>query len=215
KITTKSKIHAFGQPVLDFTVSEVAKVDELKTRELLKIPKDKTILLYSPSRYLKYNANKSVKEELDYRIVNDPIFEIFESLSQEFDFEVLIRPHPNDTAEKFKDYVDSLANCRIVNNEDVSLYGALAISDLVVAYNSTIMIEAVLSGKLSFPHNYDESEEYHLPELKDKPFIYSKNFEELKRNLKKALKGEFKTPNTRDFYEKGSVTKIIDLINRL
>lgn len=219
RVGASSKVYAFGQPVFDYTVSRVEDVHSNATRERLQLSKEIPVILFSPSRYLIYGSDRSILKELDHHVVNEPVFNIFEELNKKYDFRVIVRPHPNDRADKYSSYLEDNEYISLYIDEDLSLYEAISVSDLVVAYNSTILIETVLSGKLAFPHNYDQSQSYHWPELTRAPFIYSENFKELEHNLENELKEkkvkEFRTQDISKFYETGAVDRIINLIKSL
>jgi|6_EtaG_2_1085325.scaffolds.fasta_scaffold01083_3 hypothetical protein len=218
RVGDNSRVHAFGQPVFDYTVSKVEEVDKDVVRERLGISKEKPVLLFSPSRYLIYSNDRSILKELDHHIVNEPVFKIFNELRKKYDFNVIVRPHPNDRADKFLMYVEENNFIDLYKNEDLSLYESISVSDFVVAYNSTILIESALCGKIAFPHNYDQKEAYHWPELMRSPFVYSSNFKNLKNNLDnvlgKSIKSSIERPNLSSFYNKGAVDKVINLIKQ-
>ena len=219
KVDNNSNIHAFGQPVFDYTVTQVEEIDREAVRNILGISKTTPVILFSPSRYLIYGNNRSILKELDHNIVNEPVFKIFIELSKKYNFKLIVRPHPNDRADKFSKYISGNDFIKLYKNDDLSLYESISISDLVVAYNSTIMIESTLCGKIAFPHNYDPKEAYHWPELMSEPFIYSKDFKELKKNLDSVLNNllinNISSPDISTFYNKGAVDKVIDLIEKL
>ncbi|MFY0683210.1 MAG: CDP-glycerol glycerophosphotransferase family protein [Balneola sp.] len=215
RVGENSKVHALGQPVFDYTISMVEKVDRGTIRNKLSIRSETPVILFSPSRYLIYNEDKSVARELDHSSVNEPVFNIFKRLRQKYDFRVIVRPHPNDKADKFSDYIDGEDFIKLYKDKELSLYEAISVSDLVVAFNSTIMIESTLCEKVAFPFNYDCDQKYLWPELKEKPFVYSRDFKQLEENLSNILQSKGFENKIDGFYNRGAVAKIIELFNNI
>lgn len=213
------KIHSFGQPIFDNTIKMVEKISPDIVKSKLDIQTKIPIILFTPSRYLIFNKDLSIIGEKDHNLVNKPVFDIFDNLAKDFKFFVIVRPHPNDRSSKFKQYVKDKDYIKIYDNNDLSLFETIAISDFVVAYNSTILIESMLCGKISLPHNYDENQIYTVPDLTIEPYVYSKNFKILKKNIQKLL-SEFPNKFTynsqsSNYYKKGSVNKIINLLQQI
>ncbi len=218
RIDLNSRVYAYGQPVFDYTIKSVSEVNRYEVRKKLKLEKDKLVILFSPSRYLLYSNDKSIEKELDHDLVNKPVFDLFDRLNKKKNIKVVIRPHPNDDPQKFSKYLVGKNYIKLLNNKHYSLYESIAISDFVVAYNSTILIESTLCGKIAFPFNYDSNQTYHWPELTREPFEYSSNFDNLEKNLTKAIeRTELNLSIKKDisnFYKRGSVDKILRLIKR-
>lgn len=219
RVDTKSKVYAYGQPVFDYTIEKVLEINRYEARKKLKLKENEIVILFSPSRYLIYSKDRSIVKELNHDIVNKPVFEIFDRLSKDHNIKVVIRPHPNDDPQKFSKYLIGKNYISLLKNLDYSLYESIAISDFVVAYNSTILIESTLCGKIAFPFNYDSKQSYHWPELTREPFEYSSNFVNLENNLRKSIKNFGSNMSIKkdisSFYIQNSVNKILRLIKKI
>lgn len=206
-----STFHVLGQPVLDDTIEKVKEVNTGALKKSFNLL-GKPILLFSPTRNYIYNDDLSIKEELDGTLINESIFQILDEIAEKFKIQILIRPHPSDNINHYASYLESKSHYSYFPS--INIYEAIAISDYVVSYNSTILVQSVICNKMAFAYNQNSGAKYHWIELMDDPFVYSSDFKELKKNLLNRIM-EDRPVSTGGFFEIGAANKIKILIEEL
>jgi hypothetical protein len=212
KVKNNSTILPFGQPIFDITKLEVSKIDSNKLRLKLNIPESK-VILFCPSKNFIFNNDFSLKEINDSHLINVKIFTMFERLILNRNLTIIIRTHPSDSIDFYLPYFDK--NNSFKYFKDLNIYETLAISDACVSYNSTVLVQSLICGKLSFPFNQDPSNPYLWNDFQISPFIYSSNLEELENNIESNLDTIISENELNEFYNFGCVDKIISLLNEI
>jgi CDP-glycerol glycerophosphotransferase (TagB/SpsB family) len=207
-----SNILPLGQPIFDKTVEQVKKIDIFFIKNKFNISYSKKILLFSPTKYYIWNDDFSLKGMGDDSTINFPIFRILENLIQKFDIEVIVRSHPvYDKIEDYKKYTSN-PNIKFMSNDEISLFETLGICDIVLTYISTIGLQGIICNKTVFTYNYDDNQNYFLTSYTKSPFIYSKNYEILEKNLCNYFEKN-ELARYQEFYKVGSNDKIFDFLN--
>lgn len=211
-IGVNKKILPLGQPILDKTYAEVCKLNRNAIKERLGISKSQKVILFSPTKYYKWNEDLSVREIGDESIINVPIFSILKKIAQTYNLVVIIRPHPiYDNIKEYEKYLYS-PHINYFDTENLNLYEAIAISDIVLTYISTIAVQSIICGKAVFTYNYDESEKYIMDSYKNAPFLFSRNYQELESSLNTFLSQSDILVND-SFYQEGATKRISEFIN--
>lgn len=201
-----------GQPVLDKTYTEVCKINRQNLKRKFGINDTQRVLLFSPTKYYKWNEDLSVKEIGNESVINAPIFSILNKLASEHNLVVLIRPHPvYDSIIDYEKYLH-YPYIRYYDNNQLNLYECIALSDIVLTYISTIAVQSVICGKVVFTYNYDEAEKYIMESYKKHPFLFSKNYLELESSLNAFLLNQ-KSLNSNEFYQSGATNRISIFVN--
>ncbi|SHH04096.1 glycosyltransferase family protein [Pedobacter caeni] len=207
----ESKFYPYGQPILDETIETINSLDieGIKRNRGLS---GKKILLFGPTRNYVFNEDLSIKAELDGTEMNNSIFAILDEVAEKFGIQIILRPHPSDHADNYIKFIADKPHYNVC--PELSIYEAIAISDYVLSYSSTIVVQSVVSNKKSFTFNQNPDELYHWPELSKDPFIYSSDLVELRNNLIENMEDR-KVVELTSFFEKGAVNKIKILIKKL
>jgi hypothetical protein len=206
-----SIFHSFGQPVLEETIIKVKNVNVDNLKNVLNL-RDNRVLLFSPTQNIIINEDLSVKEIQDGKLINDLIFNILDEIANLFNLKILIRPHPSDNINNYISYIES-KECYIYQ-PDLDVYEAIAISDFTLSYASTLSLQSLVCGKLSFTYNQNPEQKYYWTEFSCRPFIYSSNYIELIENLKKFIDGS-SSIDTDEFFQSGFYTKLNNLIKTI
>lgn len=215
KLRTKgvnnSTFHALGQPILDETIEIVHAIDSSALKQELKMPNSK-VLLYLPHKNYIFNDDLSVKEERDSEPINNIIFEILDQLAVTLNIQILIRPHPSDHIENYWKYIKDKPFYSF--HPEINVYQSIAISDYSLSYCSTVVLQTLVCRKPAFIFNQNPELNYPWPGYSQKPFIFSRNYEELKENLTTYITDD--TPQLlNNFFEEGAVQKINALIKKI
>lgn len=206
-----STFYAFGQPVLDYTIEKVKSYDKVSLKRDNNLDFSK-ILLFSPTRNFIYNDDLSIKEEVDSRVLNESIFSLLFDVSVALNIQVLVKIHPSDNISNYISYIEKYPRFYFLPKLDV--YESLAISDYFLSYNSTMCVQALVCGKLSFTFNQVPGSNYPWYEFSEKPFIYSSDYIQLKNNLLYYI-NENHEVNFENFFQTGSLNKILNLVNSI
>jgi hypothetical protein len=207
-------ILALGQPIFDKTISEVSKIDIESLRENFGYQGSDRIILFCPTPYYYWNDDLSVKGIGEQKLINVPMFKILENLCAKFGVKIILRPHPvSDSIENYKEYL--VKSNFIKHYSDLSLSQSLAISDVILTYNSTIAIQAAVCNKHVFTYNYDENQKYFWDNYRVEPFIYSNNFIDLEKNLMNYFIKNSTQKFNEKFYELGAHERISNFINNI
>lgn len=207
-------IVALGQPIFDKTIEEVDKVKKEIILKKLGYNTNDRIVLFCPTPYYLWNNDLSVKGIGEESIINIPIFKILSDLTRVCDLKIIIRPHPvSDSIENYRKYLNKYKSIKYYSNVDLNLFESLAISEIVLTYNSTIAVQAAVCNKAVFTYNYDNNQKYLWANYMNSPFIYSHDYEELNTKLKEYYFNALNKISPKKFYEAGAYQKIYNYIN--
>jgi hypothetical protein len=206
-----SIFYPYGQPVLDFTFDKVKSYDfiEIKKENNLGLSK---ILLFSPTKNFIYNEDLSIKEVRDSTLINTTLFHLLSEVSDFLDIQIVIRVHPSDNINNYNVFFENSNRFHYLPH--LNVYESIAISDFCLSYNSTLSLQALICNKISFTFNQNPGSKYFWKEFSEYPFIYSKDYIELKNNLISHI-SECANINLNDFFERGSLNKIVNLIDSI
>lgn len=205
--------HAIGQPVFDQTKNAISNIDGEKVKERVQLQAYDHILLFSPVKNIKYDRNLAITGYGPLEEICEPIFEVLDEVINAMKVAVIVRPHPNDPVTLYEKYFKNKKGYYYFPNDSLNLFESISISDAVLSYHSTIVLQAVISGKQGFTYNKCPQEKYIVGEYQKPPFIYSEDYEVLKANLKEKLPNQ--VIELDDFYKFGSTERISKLINTI
>lgn len=137
------KILPLGCPRYDFLANYNTNTNKIK--EKINIPKNKKILFW-PTQTHSPIMTKNGENELNAN-------EIFKAISQNENWYLLIKFHPNENAKKSYKFYNSyikkynLKNIKILKFSKISTFDCIKISDIVISKGSNVNIEALLMNK--------------------------------------------------------------------
>ena len=209
-------VFSLGQPIFDRTIEEVEKVNKEKILTKLGYSINDRIILFCPSPYYIWNNDLSVKEIRDESIINIPIFSILSNLTRIFKVKIILRPHPvSDSIENYRKYIEKDKMIQYYSDLDLNLFESLAISEMVLTYNSTVGVQAAICNKVVSTFNYDENQNYLWDSYMKAPFIFSQNLQDLNTKLHKYFSSDPEKNYNQKFYEVGANKRIYNYINHV
>ena len=126
-----NKVYAVGQPSVETWLATILQADKQKIRKLLKIKKNKKVILFA-GQYGKNYAK---------------VFTAFiKTISKLNKFVIVLSPHPKTMGKLEKHIIKTLQVKGIVFNH-LSTVKACSIADLVITWTSTVGIQAAFTGK--------------------------------------------------------------------
>lgn len=209
-----SKYYHFGQPAIEKTVKNILLVDQNKFKRILNLNSNPTLLYATTTVPAIFDKDLSYTKVVDYKVINDRIFDIFETINKVYKVNILIRLHPNENEEHYEKWFKKYPFVKHINSY-CNLEESLAVSDILVNRVSTVSLEAIAAKKTVFTFKIDMDKIYPLPELAKEPFIFSDGFEELKENLCLYFENKLEIKKTESFLPFNSVENIIKLIKDL
>lgn len=198
------KLIEFGHPMY-FDIDKIKKsLDALDLKTKYAIPKNKKIILFTTGRYQSYYKGYE-KQNYDEKILN----KLLETYANNEEFYVILKPHP---IGEYLDYYKNLISkydCKNFVIIQGDLFELLHISDIVVCYFSTILIDSIMFEKMVIEVTFDDKrfmlfDEYEvfikssldsLPENIHKLLSDSKLQAKIKENSTKFIKEQFNIPN--------------------
>ena len=210
----KKNIIALGQPIFDKTIEEVNKINKEIVLKKLGFNNKERIVLFCPTPYYLWNDDLSLNGIGDEAIINIPIFKILSDLIINFGVKIILRPHPvSDSINNYSKYLDTFKSIKYYNNNDLNLFESIAISEIIITYNSTIAVQAAICNKVVFTYNYDNNQKYLWANYTKAPFIYSHSYEELYTKLKEFYYNNLDQISLQKFYDMGANQRIYNYIN--
>jgi hypothetical protein len=208
------KILPLGQPIFDETFQKVCDINKLNVLKKLGYNVNDRILLFCPTPYYLWNDDNSINGIEDESKINIPIFNILFNLNFKYGIKIILRPHPiSDSISNYKKYLDKYKFIKYHNNNDLNLYESLAISEVVITYNSTVAVQAIICNKTVFTYNYDANQRYLWDNFMKEPFIYCHNYDKLNLKLDEYYSHKLEKTNKILFYELGAKLRINDYFN--
>ena len=130
-----SKIVINGHPAFDVIPNELKKFNSLQIRRRYSLSENQPCLLLGTSM-----AGERGKIMNITPLVCDAIQKL------KINYQLIIKPHPGEDVDAYKHFADSHPICPKVISE-VNIRELLYISELLITFESTIMIESVLMSK--------------------------------------------------------------------
>jgi len=198
------KLIEFGHPMY-FDINKIKKslaMLDLKTK--YAIPKNKKIILFTTGRYQSYYKGYE-KQNHDEKILH----KLLETYANDDEFYVILKPHP---IGEYLDYYRNLIckyDCKNFVIIQSDLFELLSISDIVVCYFSTVIIDSIVFEKMVIEVTFDDKkfmlfDEYDvfiksgldsLPENIHKLLSDSKLQARIKENSIRFIKEQFNIPS--------------------
>lgn len=198
------KLIEFGHPMY-FDIDKIKKsLDALDLKTKYAIPQNKKIILFTTGRYQSYYKGYE-KQNYDEKILN----KLLETYANNEEFYVILKPHPiGEYLEYYKDLI-SKYDCKNFVIIQSDLFELLHISDIIVCYFSTILIDSIMFEKMVIEVTFDDKkfmlfDEYEvfikssldsLSENINKLLSDSKLQAKIKENSAKFIKEQFNIPN--------------------
>ena len=207
------KFYYLGQPAIEKTVNNILNLDSSKIKQQLNLQKDITIL-YATQQPNIYNEDFSYHSFAGYDVINNNIFNIFDTLNDKFSINILLRIHPNEDINNYKEWLDKYPFVKYIN-DNLNIEESISVCDVLLNQASTVSLEAIASNKKVFTFKYYLDKAFPLPAVMKKPFIFSDGFKKLEENLCKYLNNPVEKSEIENFLPKNSVKNIIKLIKEL
>lgn len=200
KYIKKSKILSLGQPALLKTISDVAQRKSSQIKKEIGLNNNTKVITFATSPYVEYDMNYKIIKHKKINPYNEEIIEILKKFIS-LDYKIILKTHPvSDLSSNYKKFVDN-KNIFLIDNKKHDICDVLCISDCLISFNSTTLLEAVLCGKSAVSFNYKEENIYNVSAYKEKPFFHAPSLDFLYENIKSSLKinngydEDFYTPN--------------------
>ena len=138
-----------GSPRYDDFFNKPEEMD-FQIKEKLKIPKDKTMVLFAsqPYYYGTFNSFEARKEMID------ALFQIVTNMN---DLCLVVKPHPGDNTKQLKQYAKGKKNILFVDKRQ-DIRNIIKVCDAFVTFHSSTVFDALVMNKpvinLSFPGSY-------------------------------------------------------------
>jgi len=206
--------YVLGQPAIETTVKNVKKINKDSVYSKLNINKDKKTLLIATQRLSIVDKNLQIIKSLDYELVYDKLFEILDFIHKQYNINIIVRLHPNESISNYKKYFQKY-DYLLYTNEIVNLEECISVADILLTKTSTVAIEAIAAHKSVFTYKHKYDDYYSVPAFQHPPFIFSNGFEELKKNLCNYLNDPKKLDTNFNFLPNNSAKNIAKLIKEL
>ena len=207
---TDRHYYPFGQPVLDETTSRVAGVDVAACKTRLGLAPQQRILLVAAGQPCVFRSDFSIEKTLPYEAVCEPLFGILHRISTQRAVTIILRRHPNESADAYMPWLKRYPEIRY-GNDLLNLYESLAVADTVLTHSSTVGVQAMACGRTVFTYRHHLDNVYPLPRAMRPPFVFSNGFEELEAKMIDVLavkRDLFQTP----FAKSNATEKIVELL---
>lgn len=186
-----------GNPRFDLLNEKIIKLFKKKAERIKRI--HNKFILFATDNKLSNNINARLHVFNNYKNRIPDIQELFEygdklfmenirlikKIYKETNFNIVVRPHPEENIKKYKTYLKELEDRVKVIYEDSSIYWVLA-SNLVIVNHSTTAIEAYLLKKRIFAFNPIKLKKNMFPYIPISCSERHKNADTLLNSLKKS-----------------------------
>ena len=168
----KANIFVLGQPALEESYNLVRKLNNAKVRRKALVSSDKIVLTFFTQQKLSKDENGKVLGVYSNQKLINLYLDLFRKLKRLDIYEICVRTHPNQDASEYKMLFDHSKHL----NPILSSYESINVSDIIIIQDSTIGVEAIVSGKLVF--TFGEKGEL-SPVWERAPFHYFSSIEDL------------------------------------
>lgn len=170
--------------------------------------------MFASQRPLKFSNDCSQRKEVNYSVVNEKIFQLFQELYEIKKINILLRIHPNENIKDYQSFLKEYPFIQIINDK-FSLIESLAVSDYVLTAYSTVALESIASGKEVFTFKYDFNDCYPVKDFMNKPFIYANSYKKLRENLFSYIKKNKKNEELDNYIPLNAKNDIVRLLKEL
>lgn len=209
-----SKYYFLGQPAIERTAKNTLSLSQSIISNRLNLEYDTSLLYATTTVPAVFDEDLTFTKVIDYKIINDKLFDIFADLYNEYKVNILIRLHPNEDSYHYTEWFKKYPFVKHINDK-CNLEESLAVCDILVNRVSTVSLEAIAAKKVVFTFKIDMDKIYPLPELAKEPFVFSDGFDKLRENLHLYFQGKLDIKESNKFLPFDSVKNIVKLIGDL
>lgn len=174
---TGKNYYTLGQPAIERTVEKVETIslDKLqKKMGFINLGDRANIVFFSqPMKFHAFVNDRKFRENLS---------QFLEKLNKHETVNLFIRIHPSEQSADYSFLKDKIKSLNFIN-DSLTLEETLALSDVVIASSSSVIMEGMACKKNVFTFHHGLEGQYNYKFYKEKPFIYANNFDELYLNL--------------------------------